>query len=156
MNQSDFHAEVVERFGILPNFFQSAKAAPELVQELWGFAKAGYLDNPMPSLFKERLFVWLSRFCPMRYCIVRHVGFLLGHGHGHSSGDAAAPPLAVADVVSLLRRPIPWNRDMDAVYAALDRLAPPLQEWPVAGEQTEDFIFACAAVMFVGLSSRLD
>jgi hypothetical protein len=66
MNQSDFHAEVVERFGILPNFFQSAKAAPELVQELWGFAKAGYLDNPMPSLFKERLFVWLSRFCPMR------------------------------------------------------------------------------------------
>ena len=110
----------------------------------------------MPSVFKQRLFVWLSRFCPLRYCIVRHVGFLLGHGHGHSSGDAAAPPLAVADVVSLLRRPIPWNRDMDAVYAALDRLAPPLQEWPVAGEQTEDFIFACAAVMFVGLSSRLD
>ena len=147
MNQSDFHAEVVERFGILPNFFQSAKAAPELVQELWGFAKAGYLDNPMPSLFKERLFVWLSRFCPMRYCIVRHVGFLLGHGH--SSGDAAAPPQALAEVVGLLRRPAPWNRDMDAVYAALDRLASPLEEWPASGEQTEDFIFACAAVMFV-------
>jgi hypothetical protein len=45
--------------------------------------------------------------------------------------------------------PSPWNRDMDAVYAALDRLASPLEEWPVSGEQTEDFIFACAAVMFV-------
>lgn len=149
MNQSDFHAEVIERLGILPNFFQSAKAAPELIQELWGFAKAGYLDNPLPSVFKERLFVWLSRFCPMRYCIVRHVGFLLGHGHGHSSGDAAAPPLTLAEAVSLLRRPTPWNRDMEAVYAALDRLSSPLAEWPVSGEQTEDFIFACAAVMFV-------
>jgi len=70
-------AEVSGRFGMLPNFFQSAAAAPELVRQLWGFAKAGYLDNPMPSVFKERLFVWLSRFCPTRYCIVRHVGFLL-------------------------------------------------------------------------------
>ena len=73
-----FETEVADRFGILPNFFRSAQAAPELIQQLWGFAKAGYLDNPMPSVFKERLFVWLSRFCPMRYCIVRHVGFLLG------------------------------------------------------------------------------
>lgn len=36
----------------------------------------------MPAVFTERLFVWLSRFCPMRYCIVRHVGFLLGGEHG--------------------------------------------------------------------------
>jgi hypothetical protein len=79
-------------FGILPNFFRSAQAASELIQQLWGFAVAGYLDNPMPSVFKERLFVWLSRFCPMRYCIVRHVGFLLGHDHGHASGDPAAIP----------------------------------------------------------------
>ena len=75
---TSFHADVAARFGILPNFFRSAQAAPELIQQLWGFAKAGYLDNPMPSVFKERLFVWLSRFCPMRYCIVRHVGFLSG------------------------------------------------------------------------------
>ena len=75
---NSFETEVADRFGILPNFFRSAQTAPELIQQLWGFAKAGYLDNPMPSVFKERLFVWLSRFCPMRYCIVRHVGFLLG------------------------------------------------------------------------------
>jgi hypothetical protein len=57
-----FEAVVAERFGILPNFFRSARAAPELLEQLWGFAKAGYLDNPMPSVFKERLFVWLSRY----------------------------------------------------------------------------------------------
>ena len=59
-----FEAEVTERFGILPNFFRSARAAPELIQKLWSFAKSGYLDNPIPALFKERLFVMLSRLCP--------------------------------------------------------------------------------------------
>lgn len=40
----------------------------------------GVLDDKGPSLFKERLFVHLSRFCPIRYCIVRHVGVLMGLG----------------------------------------------------------------------------
>src|SRR5580704_2256691 len=98
-----FEAAVTARFGMLPNFFRSARAAPELIEQLWGFAKAGYLDNPMPALFKERLFVSLSRFCPIRYCIVRHVGFLLGHGR--PAGDAAAPIQTVDEVIKLRRRP---------------------------------------------------
>lgn len=58
--------------------------------EVCAFRLKFALDNPMPAVFKERLFVWLSRFCPMRYCIVRHVGFLLGGaltgGGANSSG----------------------------------------------------------------------
>ena len=103
----------------------------------------------MPSVFKERLFVWLSRFCPMRYCIVRHVGFLLGGNHGRSSGDATAAPQTVADVVRLLRRPTPWQRDMTLVYAHLENLAEPIETWPDSDGDLEDSIFACAAVMFV-------
>ena len=146
---NDFETEVAHRFGILPNFFRSAQAAPELIQQLWGFAKAGYLDNPLPAVLKERLFVWLSRFCPMRYCIVRHVGFLLGGNHGRAAGDAAAVPQAVAEVVRLLRRPTPWQRDMALVYARLESLAEPIANWPGSDEDMEDAIFACAAVMFV-------
>ena len=146
---NDFETEVAQRFGLLPNFFRSAEAAPELIQQLWGFAKAGYLDNPMPAVFKERLFVWLSRFCPMRYCIVRHVGFLLGREHGHSAGDAAAVPQTVAEVVRLLRRPTPWQRDMALVYARLNSLAAPIEDWPDPDADMEDAIFACAALMFV-------
>jgi signal transduction histidine kinase len=143
-----FEAVVTRRFGILPNFFRSARAAPELLEQLWGFAKAGYLDNPMPSVFKERLFVWLSRFCPMRYCIVRHVGFLLGEEHGRAAGDESARPQSVDEVITLLRRPSPWRRDMALVYASLEthRLN---GRWPAAGSQLEDAIFACAAIMFV-------
>jgi signal transduction histidine kinase len=143
-----FEAEVAGRFGILPNFFRSARAAPELLEELWGFAKAGYLDNPMPAIFKERLFVWLSRFCPMRYCIVRHVGFLLGGRHGRPAGDVTAGVQTLDEVIQLLRRPSPWNRDMTLVYGSLEG-APTIDEWPATGSRLEDEIFACAAVMFV-------
>jgi signal transduction histidine kinase len=144
-----FEADVTGRFGILPNFFRSARAAPELLEQLWGFAKAGYLDNPMPSVFKERLFVWLSRFCPMRYCIVRHVGFLLGGGHGRPAGDAAAGPQTIDEVIELLRRPSPWKRDMALVYASLEAAPSAAEQWPAPGSRLEDEIFACAAVMFV-------
>jgi hypothetical protein len=93
IESSEFAAEVGERLGVLPNFFLTAAAAPGLIENLWGFAKSGYLDNPLPSVFKERLFVHLSRFCEIRYCIVRHVGFLIGAGK--PAGDAAALPHTV-------------------------------------------------------------
>lgn len=142
-----FESEVASRFGLLPNFFRSARAAPELVEQLWGFAKIGYLDNPMPSMFKERLFVWLSRYCPMRYCIVRHVGFLLGKGR--PAGDAHAGTQTVEDVMALLRRPSPWKRDMAEIYSRLESAPHAIQHWPDSGSDMEDAIFACAAVIFV-------
>jgi signal transduction histidine kinase/ActR/RegA family two-component response regulator len=155
--RTPFEAEVAGRFGILPNFFRSARATPELVEQLWSFARAGYLDNPIPALFKERLFVTLSRLCPVRYCIVRHVGFLLGHGR--PAGDADAPADSIAGVIELLKRPTPWNRDLASVYARLGGLTEPLANWPEPRTEMEDLIFACAAVVFTeparGESARL-
>ena len=113
-----FRDEVAERFGVLPNFFCSAEAAPGLVERLWDFAKSAYLDNPLPSLFKERLFVHLSRFCVVRYCIVRHVGFLVGHGR--PAGDGSVEPETVEKVIALLRRPVPA---CETLQAALGRLS---------------------------------
>jgi signal transduction histidine kinase len=146
---ASIESQVAGRFGLFPNFFRSAKATPELIEQFWGFAKAGYLDNPMPSLFKERLFVWLSRFCPMRYCIVRHVGFLLGGAHGHPAGDANAGTQSIDEVIALLRRPSPWQRDMAEVYSSLEAQPQADKEWPASGSALEDLVFACAAVMFV-------
>ena len=86
----------------MPNFFCTATAAPGLIDELWAFAKSAYLDSPLPSLFKERLFVYLSRFCAVRYCIVRHVGFLIGEGR--PAGDATVLPETIEQVIALLTR----------------------------------------------------
>jgi hypothetical protein len=81
---------IATRFGLLPNFFPLAAKDPTIAANLWGFAEFGYLDNPLPSLFKERLFVYLSRFCDVRYCIARHLGFLVGLGR--PAGDPACLP----------------------------------------------------------------
>ena len=50
-----FPDEVAHRFGLVPNFFLSAREAPEVTAKLWEFAKAADFDTPMPSLFKERV-----------------------------------------------------------------------------------------------------
>ena len=50
--QTALQREVASRFGLVPNFFSSAPDAPEIVEKLWDFAKAGYLDNPLPSAFQ--------------------------------------------------------------------------------------------------------
>jgi hypothetical protein len=51
-NQTSFHQEVEKRFRLVPNFFVSAPAAPEIVERLWTFAVAAYLDNPIPNAFQ--------------------------------------------------------------------------------------------------------
>src|SRR5580692_13056024 len=99
----ELQRRVSERFGLLPNFFQLSPETPEITEKLWAFAQAAYLDNPLPSVFKERLFMHLSRFCAVRYCIARHVGFMVGLGH--PAGDPTVPTQSVADVVVLLQRP---------------------------------------------------
>ena len=63
---SELEKRVEERFGVLPNFFRLASETPEIIEKLWGFAQAAYLDNALPSVFKERLFVHLSRCCAVR------------------------------------------------------------------------------------------
>src|SRR6185503_5204537 len=114
---SAFSTEVRSRFGMLPNFFCTAATAPGLIEELWGFAKSAYLDNPLPSLFKERLFVHLSRFCEVRYCIVRHVGFLVGEGR--PAGDPAAQPESIEQVIALLSRPVPDVQRLEETLSVL-------------------------------------
>ena len=56
----ELEKRVGERFGVLPNFFRLAPETPEITGKLWGFAQAADLDSPLPSLFKERLFLGLK------------------------------------------------------------------------------------------------
>jgi hypothetical protein len=144
---SRFQAGVRDRFGLVPNFFVSSPDAPEIVEKLWEFARAAYLDSPMPSLFKERLFVFLSRFCEVRYCIVRHCGFLVGYGN--VAGDSTAPPQTIEDVIELLQAPTPWRRPLEPLYGKLESMQQELTNWPDPGSDVEDSVFALAAIAFV-------
>jgi two-component sensor histidine kinase len=143
---SDFEREVVERFGLFPNFFSSAPDAPKIIAQLWDFAKSAYIDSPIPALFKERLFVYLSRFSKVRYCVLRHTAFLLGYGH--ASGDPSAPPQTIAQAIRLLRTAPPWDRNIDAWLPTLEA-DPPLLDWPAAETEFEDRLFTAATLVFV-------
>jgi hypothetical protein len=139
--QEDFEREVAARFGLLPNFFRSTPDAPFVIRELWRFAKSAYLDTPIPTLFKERLFVYLSRFCEVRYCITRHCGFLLGYGR--SAGDPDAQAMTIAQVVRLLQRPIPSDEQVGEALARLEAVAEPIN-WPLP-ETSYDEDWTCPA-----------
>jgi two-component sensor histidine kinase len=143
---SDFEREVVERFGLFPNFFASAPDAPKIIEKLWDFAKSAYVDSPIPALFKERLFVYLSRFSEVRYCVLRHTAFLLGYGH--ASGDPSAPPQTIAQAIRLLRTAPPWDRNIDAWLPTLEA-DPPLADWPASETEFEDRLFTAATLVFV-------
>jgi PAS domain-containing protein len=138
---------VGERFGVLPNFFRLSPETPEITEKLWGFAQAAYLDSPLPSLFKERLFVYLSRFCAVRYCIARHTGFL--GGLGRPSGDKHARAQSVAEIVGLLQRPFPRGDELEVRLSLCATCAAPLVEMPSADSQMEEAIFALAGHVFL-------
>jgi PAS domain S-box-containing protein len=136
------YAEVEGRFGVLPNFFRLVPENPEITANLWGFAQFAYLDNPLPSLFKERLFVHLSRFCEARYCVTRHVGFLAGLGR--PSGDDHCPVQTIEEIVRLLRRPFPRTERLEPYFSQLIASESPLVEMPEPDSAMEEAIFACA------------
>src|SRR3984885_9122523 len=143
----DLQRRVSERFGVLPNFFRLSPETPEITEKLWGFAEAAYLDNPLPSVFKERLFVYLSRFCAVRYCIARHTGFLIGLGR--PSGDKDARAETVVDVVKLLRRPLPRGPEIKECLSFCSTSAAPLIEMPLADTQMEGALFSLASHVFL-------
>lgn len=141
--------EIRERLGILPNFFRLAPEVPQGSVGLWRFAQVAYLENPLPALFKERLFVHLSRFCEVRYCITRHVGFLLGLGH--AAGDAQAEIQTVEQILRLLRRPF-LRDDRLTEFLSLAATQAPLAELPNADSDLEEAIFAIASHIFLQTS----
>ena len=144
---SELEAQVGKRFGVLPNFFRLTPDNPEITAKLWGFAGFAYLDNPLPSLFKERLFVYLSRFCEVRYCIGRHVGFLAGLGR--AAGDAESPPQSVEEIVRLLRRPFPRGEDLAPYLSRFAEHHPPLRTLEDLDSEVEEVILGLAGHVFL-------
>lgn len=144
--QTRLQREIQQRMGVVPHLYAATPAAPALAEQLWAQAKAAYLDNPLPSLFKERLFVHLSRFCEVRYCVVRHTGFLLGRGY--PAGDMTAKPETVEQAIELLRRPVPTASQLEMVFARMDGYTQPA-DIPAPRSRAEDDLFDALTVLFV-------
>jgi PAS domain S-box-containing protein len=147
--RTQLESRVAARFGVLPNFFRLTTDDPKITENLWGFAQFAYLDNPLPSLLKERLFVYLSLFCEVRYCIARHLGFLVGLGR--PAGDPECLPQSVDEVLPLLRVDLPFKSDLDPHLALCEGLG--RGSFPLEPDSAQErAIFACAAHVFLRTS----
>src|SRR5262245_20544399 len=137
-DRTDFEREVEERLGLLPHLFRSAPTEQNVIQQLWSFATAAYLDNPLPALFKERLFTYLSRFWQARYSAARHAAYLAGLGC--PAGDPLAAKQGLEQVAALLRRPAPSGEELERAVAQLTALPAPFAAWPAPESDEEDFV----------------
>lgn len=144
-SKAQFEQEIENRLGLLPNLFLSTPAAPEVLQQFWMEGQAAYLDNPLPSLFKERLFVYLSRFCSARYCVIRHAGFLLGQGY--PAGDRATAPQSVEEVMALLHYLPPHAAHLQAALQVLLAAPAALTCLPASGDPVEQALFIASGAI---------
>jgi signal transduction histidine kinase len=140
-------ARIAGRFGLVPSFFMMACAEPPIVESMFSMVEFTYFDAPLPSLFKERLFVYVSRFCSVPYCMARHCAFLLGDGN--VSGDPDAEGVSVLEAVALLKTPFPDAAARDDLLVALRAVPGPLERWPAQGSALSETVLFAAAVVFV-------
>jgi signal transduction histidine kinase/ActR/RegA family two-component response regulator len=147
LSKAEFEQAIQDRLGFLPNLYLSAPAAPEVLQRFWAEGLDAYLDNPLPSLFKERLVVILSRDCSASYCAVRHAGYLLGGEHGYPAGDREAAPHSVPQLIALLRSPAPGAANLQAALQLLLATPAAMASLPAADDALEQAMFiACGAI----------
>jgi hypothetical protein len=129
-------AEIRARFGFVPPFFEPALQTPAVLENLWQQTLSAYVENPLPALFKEKLFAYLSRYCAVPYCIVCH--------------SCALRPLGMraGDVLRLLEAP----PRVDGIAAQLTLLAAqpaPLSTWPASDSPLETALIDGAIFVFL-------
>ena len=139
-------AEIRQRMGVCPSFFKLATPEPTIARALFDLAKIAYLDSPLPAVFKEKLFTYLSRFCAVQYCVARHMAFLLGRGY--IAGDSEAPALAVEEVAALLDEPLPDMAELSHLLAELE-VQPALEAWPAFASRLGKLLRVACAMVFL-------
>jgi signal transduction histidine kinase/CheY-like chemotaxis protein len=131
--------EITRRLGYFPPLFEPAARVPSVLRTLWLEMKVSYLDNPLPGLFKEKLFAYLSRFCGPSYALIAHGCALRGLG------------MSGPEILELLEEPPPaLEFDLVEPLAALWSTAGPLKSWPEAGSKLDRGLFRCAVAQVRG------
>ncbi len=132
-------------FGVIPNLFNPAWSAPGAMAALWAYARTAYINNPLPPILKERIFVYLSRMAPAPYSLARHVGFLTGRGK--PAGSAATQSQDINEAIILLTLPLP---DQQSTEDALQRFQQysPLHELPEPGSPLEADLLLLLGVIY--------
>jgi PAS domain S-box-containing protein len=131
-------AEIECLFGFFPSLFRPVLGMPETLESLWQETLAAYVNNPLPALFKEKLFARLSRYCVAPYCVVTHSCLM------RSLGQCAGEILRVLEQPALTS-----DADIEGPLRALAAAPAPLLGWPEPGSQLEEALLGCAEISFL-------
>jgi diguanylate cyclase (GGDEF)-like protein len=124
-------AEIVAKFGFVPPFFDPALPTPQILENLWQQTLTGYINNPLPAFFKEKLSAYLARFCSVPYCMICHSCTLRPLG------------MKAREVLQLLETPVPLETSIDEHLKRL-MASEPLIVWPHPNSLLEESLLACA------------
>ncbi|QEG38355.1 PAS domain S-box protein [Roseimaritima ulvae] len=140
-------SQIQQRMGCCPALFRSVAESPSVLRSLWQQAEAAYLDNPLPALFKAKLFAYLSRYCEASYCVARHSAWLINPDAPLRRGQPGY--MTAEEVVALLRQPRATRLTLLSYLDALDAEPPLAGRWPAADTPLESRLFACAVAIFL-------
>jgi PAS domain S-box-containing protein len=84
-SSQEIKAEIQERLGFVPAFFEPAEPVPALLESLWQQGRVSYLDNPLPGVFKERAGACVALQSDALYGLHHHCCEL--HALGASGGE---------------------------------------------------------------------
>lgn len=130
-------AEINARLGFIPPLFDPALEYPSLLEGLWRQQLACYHDNPLPSLFKEKLALRLSGHCASPYFLVTQACTL------HHLG------VEPREIRRLLETAAPVGAVLERAHEMLAGIPHPIREWP-SDAAFEENLIACCVVIFLG------
>lgn len=168
-SRDDLDARIERRLGVLPHLYL-ALSDPAERAALWAQAEAAYLDNPLPSIFKERLLAYLARFSATRRGLERHLASLMRR----PAGDATASPHDADASLALIEHRLPSGEELAAALARLHHEEGPRrgeasgsdeglrhgdtqreeEPWPEPGSLRELDRIACAAHLYLRSKDR--
>lgn len=136
----EIKAEIQAKFGFIPPFFEPAEPSPQVFENLWQQTLLAYVNNPLSSLFKEKLSAYLSRYCAVPYCMVCH--------------SCSLRPLGVEaeEVLELLESPPPTDLEIDRHLKRLAAYPGQLTILPEPHSALEESLLACS--IFISLEQE--
>ena len=135
-NQKQITEKIIDRLGFFPSFLVSAIETPSILESLWEQTLSSYINNPLPELFKEKLFVFVSRYCLSPYFVICHSCTLRSLG------------VNAKEILELHKLPSPHQeKDIQLDLQNLDRQPQLCYCWQ-NNSRLERSILRCAALLF--------
>ncbi|MDX1932008.1 MAG: SpoIIE family protein phosphatase [Capsulimonadales bacterium] len=139
--EKHIEAQIEAAFGFVPPLFRRLRSHPQLLESLWLQARTAHIENPLPTLFKEKLAAFLSRYSPVPYALISHS--VAWNALGGSPGE----------IVAFLETPPSDPDELRAVLSSLPDAAFGAATFPADGTAEERALVDAAFLLTDGEES---